>query len=710
MTGVPRVAWRTGTSASAQWSTSRRWSVLLVLLAALLIGARGFAVLQPQPQVPRPMLRPVVVVGAAGHSDLSATDRAVLSSRQADAQVGAVSTRAGDRGDCAADGWATLGAGRGAALAPLCHVTVQGGGVASWAQLLTAAAADRGDAHLGTLAASVPGCISAVGTGAALAAARPDGSLAQFLTLEAFLASGSRSSCPITLVDAGSDSDAVMTQLSVRRDVDIVLVGIGQRPGAEDSGLQVIYRLGAGPAGWLTSSSTRQVGVVTLADVTRTLIELEHPPSAPDAVAVAVDGAPLRVLPGKPSAAEERNRLSGAASRPGALTTAYFVLGAAVALLLVVAVAGTVSARRSAVRIAMATAAVLPAAMTLTGSVPWYLSSSPGLLLSMLALGLSVVLTGTAVAAARGFAVPVAAAGAAIAMVTLTIDAALGGPLQVGSMLNPQPLDGGRWYGFGNITFAAYASVTLVVVGYAASLLQQAGRHRTGLLVGGVIGAGAVLADGWPSMGADFGGVLALTPPLVWLLISLSGRRVNWRTVLLGAGAAAAAVTTIAGLDWLRGPGGRSHLGAFIQRVLDGDAGPLLLRKALMAAQTLTTPVGLTLAVLGVLVWVLIFSRLLPSQRQELQPLRPVAVAVLATAVLGTLLNDSGVSVWATATTAFLLTVLSERFENGAAGASPEAAARLPSKTKALESMGVGVPGPIVSVPERRPRRLNRRH
>jgi hypothetical protein len=501
-----------------------------------------------------------------------------------------------------------------------------------------------------------------------------------------------------------------MTQLSQRRDVDIVLVGIGQRPGAEDSGLQVIYRLGAGPAGWLTSSSTRQVGVVTLADVTRTLIELEHPPSAPDAVAVAVDGAPLRVLPGKPSAAEERNRLSGAASRPGALTTAYFVLGAAVALLLVVAVAGTVSARRSAVRIAMATAAVLPAAMTLTGSVPWYLSSLPGLLLSMLALGLSVVLTGTALAAARGFAVPVAAAGAAIAMVTLTIDAALGGPLQLGSMLNPRPLDGGRWYGFGNITFAAYASVTLVVVGYAASLLQKAGRPRTGLLVGGLIGSGAVLADGWPSMGADFGGVLALTPPLVWLLITLSGRRVNWRTVLLGAGAAAAAVTTIAGLDWLRGPGARSHLGAFIQRVLDGDAGPLLLRKALMAAQTLTTPVGLTLAVLGVLVWVLIFSRLLPNQRQELQPLRPVALAVLATAVLGTLLNDSGVSVWTTATTAFLLTVLSARSENGAASPGTGGRGPLATRDQTLESMGVGVPGPTVSVPERRPLRLKGRH
>jgi hypothetical protein len=675
MTGVRRVAWRTGASASAEWIVGRRWGVLLVLLAALLIGARIFAVLQPQPQVATPMLRPVVVVGAAGHNDLSATDQAVLSRRQADAQLGAVSIRAGHPGDCAAAGWATLGAGRGAGLGSLCHVTVQDGRVAGWAELLTASAADSGDARLGTLASSVPGCILAVGTGAALAAARPDGSLAQFLTLQAFLASGSRSSCPITLVDAGSESDAVMTQLSERRDVDIFLMGIGPRAGAGDSGLQVIYRLGARPAGWLTSSSTRRPGVVTLADVTRTLIELERPPAAPDAV--AVDGAPLRVLPGRPSAAEEQSRLFGTVSRPGALTTAYIVLGAATALLLVVAVAGTASARRLARRIAVATASVLPAAMTLTGSVPWYLSNSPGLLLSMLVLGLSVVLTRTALAAARRFAVPVAAAGAAIAMVTLTIDAALGGPMQLGSMLNPRPLDGGRWYGFGNITFAAYASVTLVVVGYAASRLRNAGRPRTGLLVGGVVGSGAVLADGWPSMGADFGGVLALTPPLVWLLLSLSGHRVNWRTVLVGGAAAGAAATTIAGLDWLRGPGARSHLGAFIQRVLDGEAGPLLLGKAAMAAHTFTTAGGLTLAVLGVLVWVLIFSRLLPPyRRQELRPLRPVAVAVLTSAVLGTLLNDSGVSVWTTTTAAFLLTVLSQRFETVPPTLAAEAAAR----------------------------------
>jgi hypothetical protein len=96
-----------------------------------------------------------------------------------------------------------------------------------------------------------------------------------------------------------------------------------------------------------------------------------------------------------------------------------------------------------------------------------------------------------------------------------------------------------------------------------------------------------------------------------------------------------------------------------------------------MAAHTFTTAAGLTLAVLGVLVWVLIFSLLLPpNQSQELRPLRPVAVAVLTTAVLGTLLNDSGVSVWTTTTAAFLLTVLSQRFETVPPALAAEAAAR----------------------------------
>ena len=55
---------------------------------------------------------------------------------------------------------------------------------------LSAAAARRGDAQLGTLASSVKGCVAAVGSGAALAAARPDGSVAAYQSPQEFLARG----------------------------------------------------------------------------------------------------------------------------------------------------------------------------------------------------------------------------------------------------------------------------------------------------------------------------------------------------------------------------------------------------------------------------------------------------------------------------------------------------------------------------------------
>ena len=37
-----------------------------------------------------------------------------------------------------------------------------------------------------------------------------------------------------------------------------------------------------------------------------------------------------------------------------------------------------------------------------------------------------------------------------------------------------------------------------------------------------------VICEGWPTMGADFGGVIALTPAVLWLLLRLSGVRITW--------------------------------------------------------------------------------------------------------------------------------------------------------------------------------------
>ena len=158
-------------------------------------------------------------------------------------------------------------------------------------------------------------------------------------------------------------------------------------------------------------------------------------------------------------------------------------------------------------------------------------------------------------------------------------------------------------------------------------------------------------------MGADFGGVLALTPALLWLLLVLAEIPITWPKLIAAAASALLLVTAISWLDWRRGPTARTHLGNFFQRVIDGDAMNIIIRKADAAAGSMLTPLGMGSVVVGVVVWILLFRRLLPTLTTEFTTLHTVAVAALALAILGTGLNDGGITIWYTLTLAFILTI-----------------------------------------------------
>jgi len=179
-----------------------------------------------------------------------------------------------------------------------------------------------------------------------------------------------------------------------------------------------------------------------------------------------------------------------------------------------------------------------------------------------------------------------------------------------------------------------------------------------------------VICDGWPSMGADFGGVLALTPGVLWLLLSISGLVLSWPKVVAIGVSTVVLVTLVAWLDWLRGPAARTHAGAFFQRVLEGDATDVVARKAAAAAESLMSPLGIVAFIVGVALWVVIF-RALPDLSADLIAPRPLAVAALATAVLGTALNDGGVTVWLTLSAAFALSIGSLWVESRSSIPSP---------------------------------------
>jgi hypothetical protein len=622
-----------------------RWIALLLVLGALFVGLRGIHALADQPEQSAIFTDRVVVVGVTGRPELTPTDRAVLGSHLNDAQAGTISIRPRYVGDCAAAGWTTLGAGRRAAVNGLCTPEVQGGKVTDWPAREAAAAARRGDAKLGTLASSISGCVAAVGPGAALAAARPSGSIAKYQSQQEFVASGMQPTCPITIVDAGPLSDQIITQLANRKDITLIVTGVGPNPGSDDPSLQVTYRLGTTLPGWLTSASTRRDGIVTLTDLTRTLTEFGSPGSS-----VAVDGSPFAVYSTELSVDEINAKINSVAALSDAAPIGYLTLGLMAAALIVIMVISVLRGQFRLPKLILIPFGITPAAMMLTGALPWQYSSSPGLFVSVLVTAWLVILTALALLIGRIAQLPNIIAATALNVAAFTIDAALGAVMQPGSLLNSRPIFGLRWYGFGNVTFAAYATAGLLLAGSIAHRLLAADRRGAAVAAVGAIGFGIVICEGWPSMGSDFGGVIALTPAVLWLMLALSGIKITWPKLLAIGGAAVLAVALISVLDWRRGPDRRTHLGNFVQRIIDGDALDVISRKAVASAETITSILGIGSILIGVVLWIVIFRYVVPRISSDFTTARSTLIAALVVAILGTLLNDGGISVWLTAT------------------------------------------------------------
>jgi hypothetical protein len=555
-----------GLARPKQGPLSWRWVAALMVVLAAFLGLRGLRAVQPEPVAAPMPAGTVVVVGVTDRSSLTGSDRVLIDSHSDEVQFAAVSVRPRYVGDCAAAGWATLGAGRRTSVNGLCDPRVERQRVTDWPQRLAAAAAHHGDAGLGTLAASVPGCVAAVGPRAALAAARPDGTVAHYDAVDHFLADGLATPCPLTLVDAGQQSNHIIKALADRPHVRVVVTGIGPPAGSDDPNLQALYVLPVTAAGWLTSASTRRDGIVNLTDLTATLISAGGH-SEGDRPA-RVDGSPFKLRTEVVTATAAQDHLEAVAALSDAALRADTALGASGAILLVALIVSVTARRFAVARPILGWGAALPATMLLTGAVPWNATRWPVLVLLATLAGWSIALSVAVFAGAKRLKVPFAVAGAAATVTAFTVDAALGGVMEPGSMLNSRPVNGGRWYGFGNVTFAVYAAATLVLVGYIAHRLRASGHRRTALIPVAVIGFGVALCEGWPSMGADFGGVIALTPALLWLLLALAEIPITWPKLIAAVASALLLITAISWLDWRRGPTGPHTPG----RLLSADS------------------------------------------------------------------------------------------------------------------------------------------
>lgn len=666
----------------------RRWLLIAAVAVLACIGsAVAWSLLQNRPAL-APLAQPgplvVVSVPALTYADNPDTRGSVLWKLARRGAVGALATRSLTPHSCSLQSWLTFSAGvrtsigaivgetpPGQAPAPCPRpptplVTGDATTIPSWATWRRTTLGRAQPANIGRLGTILPAagqCIAAAGPFAALGAANTDGVVSHYLADPRRV---DVDTCPVTFISLAGPDDAYLKWLLARlpRSATIVVAGL-----ADDGGREALHAVViAGPGvqhGLLSSSSTGQRGVITTTDLS--------------AFVLSRLGARAPVLPeGRSPVVEPSSSPTAAVVRSAEITRALNVEHDLVPLFLIVfftlvlvgwavgavawlRVRGLDSSSRGKrvargwLALVSATAAAMPVATFLVSALPWWRGDQPRLNLTIAVFGLSVVVGVVALVGPwRRLTGGAAAFLCLFTAAVIGLDVAHGSGLQFLSMLGLQPVYGSRYAGMGNVAFALFATASLALAAIVASPLTRHGKgvSRLGALAVVLIGATAVLLDGYPRWGADGGGPAALIPAFAYLALSALGLRVTALRAVVVVLGTAVVVTSLAVLDYLRGPESRTHLGDFVARLSDGKVVESLNRIWQANLTFLTSSPLTTLALVPLLL--LFVMAVLPRSRWP-RGIRPVVVAIPLLApglraialawLLGFLLNDSGTAV-----------------------------------------------------------------
>jgi hypothetical protein len=441
--------------------------------------------------------------------------------------------------------------------------------------------------------------------------------------------------------------------------------------------LQLLAARGPAPLGGsytkslLGSTSTRQDGLAQTTDLMPTLLTALSVPVPVEAV-----GSTLTPVSAAGTGAGRRQHLedlAGASTRVTPIVPKFFN-GLVIAQIVLYGVATLILRRRSRsgapeapaarrrtlwlLRQAAVVFACVPAASFLANLLPWWRSGTPGLAVTGAVIAFVVPIAALALLGPWRSALlgPMGAVGAITAAV-LAADAATGSTLTLSSLMGVQPVVAGRFYGFGNVAFALFSTGALMLAIAAADELLRRGRPRAAVAAVVLIGVVATVIDGTPGIGSDFGGPPAIIPAFAVLALMTAGVKINIRRVLVIAAVTIAVIVALGVLDWLRPAGDRTHLGRFVQTVIDGGAWTVVQRKGEQNLKLLFRPLSALLP-FAVAFVVLVLARPVSWGVRPLQLaydrspiLRSGLVAFGVLMLLGAGLNDSGAAVPAVAAT-----------------------------------------------------------
>lgn len=442
--------------------------------------------------------------------------------------------------------------------------------------------------------------------------------------------------------DALERTDGILADILEWADDDTLVMVVSVAPPGGSFRLTPVAVTGAGvPAGYLVSPSTKREGIVALTDVAPTILAAlgadvpgDMPGHAVRYRAAEVDMGLLR----------DHDRDTNFRERTYFPQAMVFIVFQAILYLLgafVLSRRNRVLRTGPALRLLVLGAASFPVSTFLLKAIPD--SSALGAWAFPLVLAITAAI---ALFAARSRRTPLSALNRVMALTVavIVVDACTGTFLHLSSWLGYSLHSAGRFYGLPNTSFAVLAASGLLLV---CAYIQYAPRRGEALVAGGLLLTFLAIVDGGPSMGGDVGGILTLVPVFGLSLFALTGRRIRFRTLVLVALVAVVSIAVVGGLDLLRAPEARTHLGRFIaQAVEDGpsELTELFFRKQsanlrILRVSIWTWMLPITIGfLLYVLVWERQWSDLLPPG----SPLRIGAVAGASGALLGFLANDSG--------------------------------------------------------------------
>ncbi len=449
-------------------------------------------------------------------------------------------------------------------------------------------------------------------------------------------------------------TDTIIGDLAGRVGPHTLVLVVGVTPSASQYGMTPLVAFGDGiRAGELASPSTHRSGIVTLTDLAPSVLSTLGF-DVPD----SMHGTALRITPGSASWKSLTGLDQMLTARSDSLPAMRMVFVVAIVLVYLGALFALrlrrpgAKGRRVLEVLALACAAwplvtfLLRFSMATSSLGYWALPVT-----WVLALAIAVVVQPLRASALDPL---LAICGATFALIT--VDLATGGHLVLGSFFGSAPNVGFRYFGTDNAVFAILATCTIVV---CAGLVDRgrsvpaaaAGRPGQIWLVI-TVALVAVLVDGAPWMGADVGGVLTLVPVLAVTVWVLSERALRWRYLVIAVVAGVAALVAAVGVDALRPPDERTHIGRFFLEIGQGNHELL--------TSTIAEKWNNSMAVLWQSNWswaipivafyalyVLAVARgwtdLLPTG----SPRRTAVIAALVLGIVGWLLNDSGILVTA---------------------------------------------------------------